>query len=289
MIKTLAITAPTSWIGLALTQEALNQGYRVLGLGRRDPLLRHSDFTYVPYNLKQEHAPKILGSADALIHLAAVMGKGTPDSATIPQEVRSACALRQALPASAPMIFVSSAAAANASSGYRYAVAKAQIEDALLATMLPVVNVRPGLVYGPGTPSAFGMLCRVVAKLPILPDFLPRSYIQYIHIQELIVALLKLLTIKAPYPKAPVFLANPTPISLKELLQKIAHVRYHKHSLFVPIPRAAVLAFLKLLGSGMYQPLDSLLHAHCVDSRIWWDDLVGSAAIPFIEGLSQNA
>ncbi|ELW1717339.1 TPA: NAD-dependent epimerase/dehydratase family protein [Vibrio cholerae] len=106
-----------------------------------------------------------------------------------------------------------------------YALSKYEAELGLKEiskqTGMEVVIVRPTLVYGPNAPGNFGMLTKLVRKLPVLPFGLANNRRDFISVQNLA----DLLITCATHPKAAghTFLASDSEtVSIKQFTNAIA-------------------------------------------------------------------
>jgi NADH dehydrogenase len=134
-----------------------------------------------------------LRGADTVVHLAALTGKATRE-----QHFRVNRDATRRLVAAAEaagvrrFLFVSSIAAGFGDrSHYHYANAKAEGEALVAASGLETINVRPTMVFGPGSPVLENL--RRLATLPVPVTFGPDHPVQPVHVDdlaELLVALL---------------------------------------------------------------------------------------------------
>ncbi len=111
---------------------------------------------------------------------------------------------------------------------------------------LEVVIVRPTLVYGPNAPGNFGLLIKLVEKLPILPFGLSNNCRNFISIQNLV----DLLITCATHPNAVghTFLASDgKAVSIKEFTDAIAE-GIGKKVYQLPIPVTLMKLFGNLAG-----------------------------------------
>jgi len=113
-------------------------------------------------------------------------------------------------------------------------------------TGLELVIVRPTLVYGPNAPGNFGLLVKLVNKMPILPFGLVSNKRDFISIQNLV----SLLFVCASHPNAPgqTFLASDgEPVSTKEFTNAIAKGT-NKSLIHFPIPIGLMKAAARFIG-----------------------------------------
>ncbi|RPA38328.1 NAD-dependent epimerase/dehydratase family protein [Shewanella frigidimarina] len=115
-------------------------------------------------------------------------------------------------------------------------------------TGLEVVIVRPTLVYGPGAPGNFGLLTKLVQKLPFLPFGVVNNKRDFIAVQNL--ADLLITCAKHPNAAGNTFLASDgETVSTKEFTNEIANGL--KKSIFqLPIPVSLMRIAAKYLGKS---------------------------------------
>ena len=116
-------------------------------------------------------------------------------------------------------------------------------------TGLEVVIVRPTLVYGPNAPGNFGMLTRLVSKLPIFPFGLANNRRDFIAVQNLA----DLLVTCATHPDAAghTFLASDgETVSIQEFTNAIAE-GLGKKVIQLPIPVTLMRFIGKLTGKSV--------------------------------------
>ena len=121
-------------------------------------------------------------------------------------------------------------------------------------TGLEVVIIRPTLVYGPDAPGNFGMLTKLVNKLPILPFGLANNQRDFIAVQNL--ADLLVTCTWSPDAAGYTFLANDgETVSTKEFTDMIAR-GLGKNVVQLPIPTSFMRLAGKLTGkSAMIEQL----------------------------------
>lgn len=121
-------------------------------------------------------------------------------------------------------------------------------------TGLEVVIVRPTLVYGPNAPGNFGLLTKLVKKLPVLPFGLANNKRDFIAVQNLA----DLLITCATHPNASghTFLASDMEtVSIKQFTNAIAD-GLGKKVFQLPIPLSLMRLAGKLMGkSAMVEQL----------------------------------
>ncbi|GHX41113.1 UDP-glucose 4-epimerase [Vibrio cholerae] len=115
-------------------------------------------------------------------------------------------------------------------------------------TGLEVVIVRPTLVYGPNAPGNFGMLTKLIKRLPVLPFGLATNRRDFISVQNLAA----LLVTCATHPSAAghTFLASDSEtVSIKEFTNAIAK-GLGKKVFQLPVPVALMRSAGKLVGKS---------------------------------------
>ncbi|WP_406734094.1 NAD-dependent epimerase/dehydratase family protein [Vibrio scophthalmi] len=113
---------------------------------------------------------------------------------------------------------------------------------------LEVVIVRPTLVYGPRAPGSFGLLTKLVHRLPILPFDMAKNRRDFIAVQNL--ADLLVTCAKHPDAKGHTFLASDgETVSIKQFTNLIAE-GLGKKVIQLPIPVIFMRLAGKLLGKS---------------------------------------
>ena len=180
-----AITGATGYIGARLAGLLQKQGCNVVALSRQRPLYTVSGWFH--YDIQS--TTNILPSdVDAIIHLAA---NTTGLSRNDEQEVCAAVdLLNHSNQCSAVFIFVSSQSAAE-HAPTSYGRIKWAIEQKVLAKR--EIVVRPGQVYGGELGGLYGRMAGFVKQMPLLPAFVPSPKIQPVHVDDLTIAIQRLL------------------------------------------------------------------------------------------------
>ena len=283
------VTGANGFVGSALTARLARGEGGVRAAMRRPPAARAPGVEHVA-------APSLSAGADwrralegvsAVVHAAArvhVMRDGAPDplAAFRSANVEGTLALaRQAAAAGiARFVFVSSikvngestppdrpfSAADVPRPQDPYGISKLEAERALgeLAreTGLPVVIVRPPLVYGPGVKANFFALLKWLQRGVPLP-------FGAIHNRRSLVALENLVDLLATcveHPAAPgqtLLVSDGEDLSTTELLRRLA-AALGKRARLVPIPERALILAARSLGAGSIAR--RLCGSLCVDS-----------------------
>jgi len=269
------VTGSTGFVGKALTDELLLQGYHVVAS------VRHSSDTFPP-NVKQVNVGDLLPSTnwmpalkdvEVVIHLAArvhVMNDSASDQLKEFRKINTLATLnlaKQSVEAGVKrFIFVSSIKVNGEMTEPKhpfttnddyipidpYGLSKYEAEQGLLAlakeTGMEVVIIRPPLIYGPGVKANFSSMMKWVYKGVPLP-------LGAIHNQRSLVALENMVSFIIhciSHPKAinEVFLiSDGEDVSTTELLHKIAKA-FGKRTLLFSVPTSLIRYTAKLFGKG---------------------------------------
>ena len=228
-MRTLIITGGNGYIGLRLREVARSQGRQVILLGRTTASQSTVPWQLgEPFPLSREEA----GGA-ALVHLAHDWSNranltGEPGglnkigSQLLQETGRQAGVAR--------FVFVSSQSA-RADAPNIYGRLKWQTEEALKGD--GVISARVGLVYGGPRKAMYGLLCKLVTKLPILPMISANRMVQPIHIDEVCRGLIAFADNDVSGWRG---LAQPAPISFAEFLRTLARETQGLKIRILPIP-----------------------------------------------------
>jgi nucleoside-diphosphate-sugar epimerase len=181
------VTGAAGFVGRRLVQHLIAAGERVVALDRSGRLPSLDGLTIVRGDLLEPATYRdALGSCAAVVHLAAATGKAPAaehqrvnvhGTEILLEECRRAAVQK--------FVFVSSIAAAFPDvSGYPYAKAKQQAEQAVRASGLRTAILRPTMILGPGAP-----LLAPLEKLAGLPAIVVpgsgRPRVQPIHVDDM--------------------------------------------------------------------------------------------------------
>lgn len=236
------ITGANGYIGKHLVQEALKEGHQLVLATRKK--IKPNSAEWVPFDLKSTEALTLSTPVDVIIHLAA--NTSMDEEIDRNDEIRAAqMLLSVASRNSAKFIFISSQTASQ-SAPTEYGKTKWQIEQDVLSANESVI--RPGQVYGGKASGLFRDLTNIVKKYPFLPAFYPAPKIQPIHIEDLVLGILRIA--KAEQRTQGLYcLAVSESIRFSEFLKSIAKYRLRVRRFFIPFPTLVITLTVKVLGS----------------------------------------
>lgn len=235
-----AITGASGYLGGHIAEAFRKQGHEVLCLSRRPC----GDSNWIRYSLDDDPLRLPWSGVDALIHAAYDFEpRRWPE--ILARNVKPSVSLFQAAIRSnvGKLIFISSMSSFE---GCRsdYGKAKRMIENEVLN--LGAWVVRPGLVWGDPSGGVMGSLEKAVAMLPVIPfpsgGMNSRQFL--IHHNDLSDALVSLSENQRPAHRAVQTLADPTPLSLHDILTTIAQ-RANRRRIYFPVPWPCAMAGLK--------------------------------------------
>lgn len=238
----IAITGATGYIGRRLLCAARLAGHEVLALSRRP--VTGAGVEWQHFDLSDVTTLVLPSDIEAVFHLAAE----TEHAADAEQEAAKRL-IAATVAVNATFIFVSSQTAKE-DAPTAYGRLKWDIEGATLDAGGLVI--RPGQVYGGPERGLFGVLCRLMRRLTVLPAFIPAPVVQPIHVDDLVDALLACLTHQ---PANVISVAAEDCIKFTEFLKAIARGRTNRFHFFVPVPVVLVRITAKLLGFGLSKKL----------------------------------
>ncbi|MEP6899655.1 MAG: NAD-dependent epimerase/dehydratase family protein [Rhodanobacter sp.] len=242
----IVVTGANGYIGRRLVDLAVNQGHQVIAASRQS-LGRDA---WLSYDLLDPQAFLLPVDTDAIIHLAAQTGLA--DAADDELEVGAATdLLAQAMACGSRVLFVSSQSA-SVDAPTSYGRIKWRIEQRVVAA--GGIAIRPGQVYGGDERGLFGTLTQSVRRLPVLPAFVPAPLIQPIHVDDLVLGLLQLVTAAEILPGV-VQLGAEKPVTFTRFLRQISKQRIRRFRLFFPVPVVVLKAARRLAGARTWQRL----------------------------------
>ncbi|MEL7318144.1 MAG: NAD(P)H-binding protein [Pseudomonadota bacterium] len=236
-IRTLAITGATGFVGSTTLDTALEQGFAVRALTRRDQPARDG-VTWVKGTLNDASALAELGrGADAMLHIAGLTN--TPDPAEFERaNVEGTANVMAAMKEVGVkrLVFVSSLSAREPKLS-QYGASKAAAEELVSASALDWTIVRPPAVYGPRDVDMFELFRSARIGLVPLPPSGGTSLIHARDLAELLIALSQKKRLKAIYEPDD---GREGGWSHKEMAQAIGHA-VGRSTVFAPNLPASVL------------------------------------------------
>ena len=198
-VRTLAITGATGFVGSAALDTALEQGFTLRALTRRDQPAREG-VTWVKGTLDDAEAlSELAQGADAMIHIAGLTN--TPDPAQFETaNVTGTANVIAAMKAAGlkRLVFVSSLSAREPALS-QYGASKARAEELVEASGLDWTSVRPPAVYGPRDVDMFELFRSAKMGVVPLPPGGGTSLIHVTDLAELLVTLAQRKRLKATY------------------------------------------------------------------------------------------
>jgi len=240
----IVVTGATGYIGTRLTSLALKRGHDVVIASRQRT--GNSSAPWFFLDLASDRSIVLPAGTDVVVHLAAntTHADGLEDE----REVAAAQNLiKSSREMGAKFIFVSSQTA-RPDAPTVYGRTKWRIEQEVLSA--GGWAVRPGQVYGGELRGLFGMLVQSVRRLPALPAFFPAPEVQPIHVDDLVMGLLRIAE-RVDLPSGVYCLAAPEPISFSTFLREIARSRLRRWRGFIPVPVAIINALVAVLGEAL--------------------------------------
>jgi nucleoside-diphosphate-sugar epimerase/tetratricopeptide (TPR) repeat protein len=253
-----AVTGATGYIGERLVKLLHGNGYEVLALSRQCPSYAVSNWFHYEIQSTENILPE---KVDAIIHLAAII---TEPFVREEQEINAAvCLLKHAQKCSAIFIFISSQSAKE-NAPTSYGKVKWAIEKPVLAN--GGIVVRPGLVYGGELRGLFGRIAGFVYRMPLLPAFLPGPKIQPVHVDDLTIAIQRLVEGFGSGGKT-YSIGQADPLTFTAFILAIVRYRLRLTRIMVPMPSFFV-SFLARFSSkkSVLNQLQSLLLLEVMDT-----------------------
>lgn len=244
-MERLFVTGASGFVGSRLVEALARRRQPMTLLDRSDTLGRTiADATtevVTGHLLAPEAYRAALGTAETVVHLAALTGRGSADDHVRANAEGTEVLLKACQRAGVRrMLFMSSIAVTFPDlTGYPYAQAKRHAEDAVRQAGIPFAILRPTMILGPGSPiqAALGAL----ARLPIVPVFgNGRVRVQPVHVDDVVAAILAVLD-EDLFGGETYEIGGPTTMSIDELLLAMRKGQTGRSGRTVHLPMRLVL------------------------------------------------
>lgn len=251
MMKHIIVTGGSGYIGTQLVRLALRQGRRVTCLGRSKS--QNSNGIIAATWTLGEALPEFdfVGEDTAVIHLAHDWknhsGSDGKEGGLNISGTQLLCLGAQQVGIQR-FVFVSSQSAREDAPNI-YGRVKWRIEQVLQEA--GGVSARVGLVYGGPRIAMFGLLNKLVSKLPILPMISPWNKVQPIHVKEVCAGLLALADGQQEGWRG---LAGPDPVSFGSVLTVLAREAHGRKIFILPVPLSLALFAARMLSFIPFLP-----------------------------------
>lgn len=286
------VTGASGYIGQHLLRLLTRKGYRVIALVREPAkfLKQRVEVNHYDLHSPDKLSAKVFDDTAAVIHAAVNVND---PSLSEQMEIKAAEELvKQARRAGVQRLVFISSRAAKSGGLSRYARVKWAIEQVFMGAGGTVI--RPGLVYGGGTSDnrgMFALLDKWAKTTPFLPAFLPRLWVQPIHVDDLCDAILN--NIEKTENLVPVCETAATSVSLTAFLRRLAWHRHRRYPAVIPFP---VLLVSFAAAAGRAVPLISAYYVERLTGlRALRHRPVGEAGAragvplrPLVDGLSAS-
>ncbi|MBI3403111.1 MAG: NAD(P)-dependent oxidoreductase [Acidobacteria bacterium] len=257
MIRRVAITGATGFIGRHLTADLASRGVAVQAIQRPESRQTAPEgATVVRAALDEGALRPAFAGADAVVHLAGVVSSARARDFADVNVAGAQAVARAARAADVPVIHISSLAAAGPASPAAprgeadaprpltpYGRSKLEGERALAAERgLRWTILRPGVVYGPGDRAMLPLFA--FARRGVLPLVgLATAAYTFVYVDDLVRAIVAAL--EQPPRQDTLFVGHPQPVAARALLENIRSI-VGGSAIVVPIPmiltRAAAAA-----------------------------------------------
>jgi nucleoside-diphosphate-sugar epimerase len=196
-LKVVLVTGASGFIGSALVPRLVTEGYVPRLLLRRTP----SPPPPAPVEVvvgdvtDAETVRRAMAGAEAAVHLAAATSSGRIDPAVAFRvNVGAASALVAASRATGARLIALSTQHVYLPRPGLYGRTKRMADRIFLDSGVPVIMLRPSLVYGPGTRGVFVKLAGLVRQLPVIPVIGPGTWrMRPVFLDDLVDVIVELL------------------------------------------------------------------------------------------------
>ncbi|MBU3612862.1 NAD(P)-dependent oxidoreductase [Polynucleobacter sp. MG-27-Goln-C1] len=252
----IAVTGSTGYIGKRLLLAALKRGHQVISLSR----VPSSTFAtnWIKYDLGSYEPLNLPLDVDAIVHLAA--NTSFNSGLTEREEIDAAARVIDIARARGIRCIFISSQTARSDAPTTYGRIKFQIEQMVIDSGGFVI--RPGLVYGGPSNGLYGELVRLVKKFHFLPLFLPGPRIQPIHVDDLVIGILKVAECSNNAINSIVMLGSVNSISFSYFLRSVARYRLRVSRIYIPFPSIIIrylAGIFEKIGGGLNR-LNSLFN-----------------------------
>ncbi len=228
--RSVLVTGCSGFIGRALAEQLLTEGWYVIGAARTDPKIANASFEYRRLDLCEEPlSPLLFDGVDAFIHAALIAQSAKRDA--VADNVNAAMRLLEAARSQKVTkgIYLSSMAASeNALSDY----GKQKFAIEALFSASGYMNVRPGLVIGDG--GLFRSLARSLKARRIVPLIDGgRQALETIFLDDCVEILSYNLSV--PRQDGTFAITSNAPILFREFYTELAQC-LSVEPLFIPVP-----------------------------------------------------
>lgn len=252
MMRRVAVTGATGFLGRHIVRRFIDEGWRVRILARRDPidpLWADAEIEVVPGDLDDCLAlQRLCDQVDVVVH-AAGLTRARRDADFFRINTQAAERIGRAIAASSARGLLVSSLAAREPSLSAYADSKRQGEAAM-AAHLPnrLTTVRPTAVYGPGDREITPLFVAAARGAP-LPILRPEARVTLIEVGDLARAIVSLASTGPTAGPMAIADARVEGYGWREIMQAVARSVGRRPRLF-PVPDAAVSGLGAVLSLG---------------------------------------
>lgn len=224
------------YIGSRLCHRIIQQGSSLTVMGRSRPeKLAPDSYRFIAFELSDPVPSQAFEEHDCFIHLAHSFDD--PEEAENLNEVATQRLLAAARSAKNTTFIYISSQSAREDAPTEYGRTKWRVEQQLVGPS--EIIVRPGMVYGGNAQAVFGLLCKLVQVLPIVPTIGTKTQIQPIHVDDLCQALLSIARRDGTLREYNIAMTQT--VSYRGFLKDLAHRRFKRRILTLPIPLPVAL------------------------------------------------